>query len=169
MNGGKNSWCLGIAISFCCALLVGCKDKKSAAKNRVLDALNGQTIMLTSNDCAILRLSDGYAGVTITTTDFTAHFRVTTSASGEFVRDGVVAAEGITSRLTNVSVGTIKLLLGDGGESETSLKLGFDDHTTGIAFAKGTAIDRVDVRKLTFKTNAVVNPNDLLQSIGVKP
>ena len=169
MNGGSNSWQFSVAILICCALLLGCNNKKSAAKNRVFDAVNGQTIMLTSKDCAVLRLSDGYAGVTITTTNFAAHFRVITSGSGEFARDGVLVAEGVTSYLTNVPVGNIRILLGDGGENETSFRLNFGDYTTGIAVAKGTTLEHVDVQKLSFRANADVDPNDLLKSIGVKP
>lgn len=168
MNG-CNSLRSRMTIPLCCALLVGCKDSKSAAKDRVLDAVNGRSIMLTSNDCAVLRLSDGYAGVSITTTDFTAHFRITRSTSGEFVRDGVMLAEGVTAKLTNVPVGSTKLWLGDGGQTETSLKLDWQDHTTGIAFAKGTTLDRVDVRKLSFTTNTPVDPNDLMRASGRKP
>lgn len=160
---------LVFAVALCYAAMIGCNRRQSAAKESVLQAVNGKTIMLASNDCAVLRLNDGYAVVTILTTDYTAHFKVIASRSGDFARNTELVAEGSTSRLTNVPVKNTRVWFGDGSATETSIKLDWRDHTTAVAVLRGVPLDQIDIQKVNFTTNAQIDPNDLLRAVGKKP
>jgi hypothetical protein len=162
----KRRRCLAISLIVGCSLaLFGCGRQK--AKDRVLEAVNGQELTVTNGQAAVLRLGSMYAAIIPESgINDEVEYKVFANIDGDFAANSRLVREGTVHWDGAIDVQGVQVVLRHEGAASASVHLGFKDYQVGLGRGLTNDIRMLQGTNIEYKTGKPLNGDDLMKSIG---